>query len=444
LTGFDVPSLSTLYLDKPLKAHTLMQAIARANRVNEGKNNGLIVDYCGILKHLRKALATFAGTRPDSGDGEIEPARPHEDLLADLDETISLVRVFLDERGASLADIIRKTGFERNAAIVACKEVINENDETRKRFEVMCRAVFRKFRACINVPGVNACRASRDAVDIVYRSLQRDREQADISDIIRSLHRVVDEAIETRPDDLPTREARPLYDVSRIDFDRLRQEFESSTQRRTIVQSLRHVVEQRLKRLLAQNPLRTDFQRHYEGIVADYNREKDRVTIERTFEDLLKLARELDEESARAVREGLDEESLAIFDLLKKETLAPGEIESIKQVARSLLETLKAEKLRIARSGGRRNPPGTRCTSPSTTSSTAAIPACRRAATVMTTCGKRPKTCSATCTAPTPQSRHHTTSTRLRPERTRGLRPVPTPPVRPMGGYPEWAFIGRG
>ena len=118
-------------------------------------------------------------------------------------------------------------------------------------------------------------------------------------------------------------------------------------QRRTIVQNLRHIVEQRLKRLLAQNPLRTDFQRHYEGIVADYNREKDRVTIERTFEDLLKFARELDEESQCAVREGLYEESLAIFDLLKKETLAPGEIESIKQIAGSLLATLKAEKLRI-------------------------------------------------------------------------------------------------
>jgi type I restriction enzyme R subunit len=56
LTGFDVPCLSTLYLDKPLQAHTLMQAIARANRVHEGKNNGLIIDYCGILKNLRKAL----------------------------------------------------------------------------------------------------------------------------------------------------------------------------------------------------------------------------------------------------------------------------------------------------------------------------------------------------------------------------------------------------
>ncbi|MCJ7548091.1 MAG: HsdR family type I site-specific deoxyribonuclease, partial [Anaerolineae bacterium] len=96
LTGFDVPSLSTLYLDKPLKAHTLMQAIARANRVHEGKNNGLIVDYCGILKHLRSALATFAGTKADGQGGETDPARPDEELLADLAETITFVRTFLD------------------------------------------------------------------------------------------------------------------------------------------------------------------------------------------------------------------------------------------------------------------------------------------------------------------------------------------------------------
>ena len=124
LTGFDVPSLSTLYLDKPLKAHTLMQAIARANRVNEGKNNGLIVDYCGILKHLRKALATFAGTGDDGRGGEggeTDPARPDEELLADLAEAIALVRAFLTERSASLDDIIQQTGFERNAAIVAAR-----------------------------------------------------------------------------------------------------------------------------------------------------------------------------------------------------------------------------------------------------------------------------------------------------------------------------------
>ena len=347
LTGFDVPSLSTLYLDKPLKAHTLMQAIARANRVNEDKNNGLIVDYCGILRHLRKALATFAGAQPDgSGDGgEVDPARPDEELLADLAEAIALVRAFLDEGRAPLDDVIQKTGFERNAAIVACKEAANENDETRKRFEVMCREVFKKFRACINVKGVNDHRADRNAIDIVYKSLQRDREQADISDIIRKLHEVVDEAIEVRPK--RTADEKAPYDISRIDFDRLKREFERSPSKRTTVQELRTAVEKILSRLLAQNPLRTDFQKHYEEIVAEYNREKDRVTIERTFEALLKLVQELDEEESRAVREGLDEESLAVFDLLKKPDLSGAEIGRIKRVAVELLRTLKAEKLRV-------------------------------------------------------------------------------------------------
>jgi len=189
LTGFDVPSLSTLYLDKPLKAHTLMQAIARANRVNEGKNNGLIVDYCGILKNLRKALATFAGT-VDGGrggkGGETEPAKPEEELLADLAEAVSFVRSFLIDHQASLDDIISLTGFERNAAILAAKEAANENDETRKRFEVMCRAMFSKFKACLTVEGVNAYRRDYDAINIVYKSLQEDREKADITAVMLS------------------------------------------------------------------------------------------------------------------------------------------------------------------------------------------------------------------------------------------------------------------
>ena len=345
LTGFDVPSLSTLYLDKPLKAHTLMQAIARANRVNEGKNNGLIVDYCGILKHLRKALATFAGTQPDGSGGKgIDPARPDEELLADLAEAIAMVRRFLDDGGAPLDDVIRKLSFHRNAAIVACKEVANQDDETRKRFEVLCREVFKKFRASVNVRGVNAHRADRDAIDVVYRSLQHDREQADISHIIRVLQGVVDEAIEVRGHRLGDREP---YDISAIDFDRLKREFERSRSQRSAVQALKHTVEERLRRLLARNPLRTDFQQHYEAIVAEYNREKDRVTIERTFEELLKFFEELEKEESRAVREGLDEESLAIFDLLNKPDLDKADIARIKNVAKELLRTLKAEKLRV-------------------------------------------------------------------------------------------------
>ncbi len=345
LTGFDVPCLSTLYLDKPLKAHTLMQAIARANRVNEGKNNGLLVDYCGILKHLRQALATFAGAEP-SGEGHAsDPAKPEEDLLADLAEVIALVRDFLAKGGAPLDNVIVQTGFARNAAIVSCKEVANENDETRQRFGVMCREVFRKFKACINSPGVNDHRTDRDAIDIIYKSLQRDREQADISDILRALHEVASEAVLVQPS---TATEQPLYDISRIDFERLKQEFKRRTvHQRTDVQRLKSSVEEKLQRMLERNPLRTDFQRCYEDIVAAYNREKDRPTIEQTFEELLDLVQEMDQEESRAAREGLDEESLAIFDLLRKPNLSAPERERIKQVAVELLKTLKVGKLRV-------------------------------------------------------------------------------------------------
>ncbi len=347
LTGFDVPTLSNLYLDKPLKAHTLMQAIARANRISEGKNNGLIIDYCGILKNLRAALATFVvGGTGEEAEVTDEPAKPEEDLLADLVETIALVKAFLVERGASLDNIIGKTGFERNVAIVVAKEAVNENDETRKRFEVMCREVFMKFKACINIAGINEHRHSCEAINIVYKSLQKDRHDADITDIIRQLHAVVDEAITTRQEPVG-KEPSVTYDISKIDFDRLRKEFERSTRKRTTVQNLKFAIERRLGRLLEQNPLRTDFQQHYEEIIAQYNQEKDRQTIEQSFELLLRFIEELDSEESRAIREELDEESLAIFDLLRKPDLDNKEIKRIKEIAVDLLKTLKAEKLRI-------------------------------------------------------------------------------------------------
>ncbi|MFO0857898.1 MAG: type I restriction endonuclease subunit R [Phycisphaerales bacterium] len=342
LTGFDVPSLSTLYLDKPLKAHTLMQAIARANRVSAGKNNGMIVDYCGILKYLRKALATFAGAgdgaRGGDGGGS-EPAKPEEELLAALAEAISFVRAFLTERGASLDDIVQGTGFSRNASIRSAKEAANQNDETRKRFEIMCRAVFATFKACLTITGVNAYRNDYAAINVIYKSLQEDRQKADISDIIRQLHEVVDAAIDTKPD--RANAAADAYDISKIDFERLRKEFERSPAQRSTVQNLKAAIETRLQRLLQRNPLRSDFQRHYEDIVAEYNREKDRVTIEKTFEALLLLIEQMSDEETRAIREGLDEESLALFDLLKKPELSPSETKQIKAVAVELLEAIK-------------------------------------------------------------------------------------------------------
>jgi len=127
----------------------------------------------------------------------------------------------------------------------------------------------------------------------------------------------------------------------------LKQEFARSPSKRTTVQNLKRAIEQRLKRLLEQNPMRTDFQQHYEEIVAEYNREKDRVTIESFFNELLNYMETLNEEESRNIREGLDKESLAIFDILKKNRLTPVEIKQVKKVAVDLLATLKARKLKV-------------------------------------------------------------------------------------------------
>jgi type I restriction enzyme R subunit len=351
LTGFDVPSLANLYLDKPLKAHTLMQAIARANRVNKDKNNGLIVDYCGILKNLRKALATFTGTgdtgRPGGfGPDEINPTKTKEELIEDLKQAIEMVKDFLNEKESPLDAIINTSGFERNKAIVTAKEAVNENDETRKKFEVMCREVFIKFKACLTIPAVNSYRSQYSAINIIYKSLQKDRDLADISDIIRQLHEVVDESIAVASDrakDLD-KPKRP-YDISKIDFNKLRAEFNKAKKKNTTVQSLKAVIEKKLQRLVQRNPLRTNFQEHYEKIIAEYNKEKDRQNIEETFEALLKFVQELDAEESRAMREGMDEETLAVYDLLLKADLTPKEIQRIKRIAKELLQVLK-EKLK--------------------------------------------------------------------------------------------------
>ena len=349
LTGFDVPNLATLYLDKPLKAHTLMQAIARANRVYEGKNNGLIVDYCGILKNLREALATFAGGETGDGGGEggpVLPVKPEEDLLDELAEAIILTKNFVTDRGFKLDAINEKSGFEKIAAIRDAKEVINQSEETRKCFEILARTVFVKFKGCLTIKAVHAYKQEHAVINIVYQKLQEDRARADISEIIRELHTVVDEAI-----GLESRETAGdydnLYDISKIDFDKLKEEFQKSPTKNTTVQSLKNQVEKKLQKMMARNPLRTDFNTRYQEIIAGYNLEKDRVTIEETFAKLMKFVGELDEEDTRSVREGLNEEYLALFDLLMKKDISKKDRERIKSVARELLDKLKAEKLNV-------------------------------------------------------------------------------------------------
>jgi type I restriction enzyme R subunit len=346
LTGFDVPSLSTLYLDKPLQAHTLMQAIARANRVKEGKNNGLIVDYCGILKSLRKALATFAGHTGEGGfDGEggseTDQLHPEEELLEELSGAIDFVRSQLQDNGFNLDTLKTAAGFARNKAIMDAKEAVNIDDESRKKFEISARSVFRKYKACLTFKGVQVFRSDSEAISFLYKTLEEDRDNADTSEIIQRLNAIVSDAINVTAD--PESDDK-VFDISKINFDLLRKEFTQSETKRSDVQDVKKVVEDRLRKMLDQNPTRTDFQERFGEIVRDYNQEKDKNTIEATFEQLMKLTAEMSAEAKRYVQEGLEnEEQLAVFDLLLKPELSKTEIKKIKSVAVSLLRKLETQ-----------------------------------------------------------------------------------------------------
>ena len=339
LTGFDVESLATLYIDKPMRSHSLMQAIARANRVYPGKEFGLIVDYNGMMRSLREALAQYAVGDGDQEGGE-EIAVSVEEYLQDLIESIEATEAHLRGLGFDLKALIGTEKFERIKGIKSAVDAVYTSDDDKRRFEILARQVFARFKLLATERSAFAYAERHDNIEAVYKKLSERRDTADVTELLKELHRIVNEAILTQEpgDD----QAEGLtFDLSEIDMEKLREEFAKKVQHKaTTLQDIRDILEQKLAEMLARNPMRMDYQLKYEEIVATYNREKDRVTIENTFKALIELVEELDVEQMRAVEEGLDEDELAIFDLLKKDGLKRPEREKVKQASRELLEAI--------------------------------------------------------------------------------------------------------
>ena len=344
LTGFDVECLSTMYIDKPLKAHTLMQAIARANRVYPGKECGIIVDYNGMLKSLREALAQYAMGEDEAGDGDGgDVAKPLEELVALLVEAIEETENHLRGLGFEPNILLTAKGFDRIEAIRDAVDALYDSDESKRRFEIMARQVFSRAKALIGEPAIYPYAVRIDNISAIYQRLTMQRDNSDITEILRAMHRIVNEAIRTH--DAGEDQAEGItIDLSKVDFDKLREEFTTKAHRKRLaVQEMRAMVEACLQRMLLNNPLRMDYYKKYQEIIADYNLEKDRATVENTFARLMQLASELDEEQQRTVREGLSEEELALFDLLFKEDITKTEREKVKQASRELLAALSHE-----------------------------------------------------------------------------------------------------
>ncbi|MBK8448718.1 MAG: type I restriction endonuclease subunit R [Saprospiraceae bacterium] len=314
ITGFDVPTLSTMYLDKPLKTHTLMQAIARANRISEGKNNGLIVDYIETYTALLDALAIYGTGGDESGDKKLKPPlEPNLELVHLLDEALVSTEIFLqDEVNFNLEEMINADGLHKLAAMEKAVNAVYTNDETKRKFQILAREVFKKYKALQPHKLLNQYAPRKNAIDVIYTAIEDNIESADVADIMKKIQDVVDESIENMVAE-PTHDTGKIIDLSGLNFQLLEQHFLKTQNKNAAVHSLKEKIEEQLKQMVERNPLRVDFYQRYQEIIDEYNRGKDSVTIEETFKKLIEFVNSLTEEEIDTKREGLTEEQKAIF-----------------------------------------------------------------------------------------------------------------------------------
>jgi type I restriction enzyme, R subunit len=349
LTGFDVKCLATLYLDKPMQGHNLMQAIARVNRVGGGKKHGLIIDYNGMIKSLRRALATFAqGDRAGTGkgEGEQDTVRDDSEALAEYASSLRTARDFLADLGFDLDALIAANGFAKQQQILSAVNLLSESEQRRKTFQVIVEDVQDRHRGLFPNAGLFEFDAEESAIAAIWNKLQEARVSPDVSRLLQDLYDVVDLGVATQ--DPAVKEPTARYDLSGIDFSRLRAEFAKTPFKNVVAMNLMEKIEERLAAMVARNPSRVDLYERYQEIVQEYNKDKDVAEIQKVMDDLFAFNDECTEEEKRYLREGLDnEDQLAVFDLLQKESLTKGNREAIKKVARDLLEKLAGGKLQI-------------------------------------------------------------------------------------------------
>lgn len=340
LTGFDVKCLSCLYLDKPLKAHTLMQTIARANRVSEGKSNGLIVDYIGIVKALRKALADY--TANVGGKGGTDPTVDKDELIARIIETISKAKTFLLENDFDLQMLIDAYDFMKLSYLQEATNAVCGTIEDKKTFTTYASELKRLMKYTDRDDVTGHTRKEYEAIAAIYAELQKKRKHVNTTDLMVQINAIIGSYVEIKHMPSMVHEEQRRFDISAIDFDLLRREFAKVKKKNLVMKDLEELIQMKLDRMLFTNPERINYYERYQQIIDDYNSEQDRATIEKTFMDLMDLANSMNQEKQRYAREGFNsDEELSLYDMLFREDLSKNDIKKLKEVAATLLQKIK-------------------------------------------------------------------------------------------------------
>lgn len=337
LTGFDAPSCSTVYLDKPMRNHTLMQTIARANRVFPGKHSGVIVDYANVFASLEKALAIYG-----AGTGGNSPVKDKKKLVEELRKAVDQAVLFCANRSVVLAAIAQLPlgSMERLQRMDDAVNALISPDPLRREFFAHERVVNILYNAvkpdpaALEFAGHAACLSA--IADAIRTKLNPN--PVNISGVMGGIAKLLDSSITGVG--MPAKPA-PLMDLSKIDFVALRKRFKESKHKNTDLEVLKAAIRAQLEKLIRLNKTRMDFQEQFEELIESYNAGS--RNIEDLFEELVKLTRNLTSEEERHVRENVSEEELVVFDILTRPApaLSSEERAEVKKVARDLLTRLK-------------------------------------------------------------------------------------------------------
>ena len=340
LTGFDVKCLSCLYLDKPLKAHTLMQAIARANRVNEGKSNGLIIDYIGIVKALRKALADY--TANVSGISGTDPTIDKKELISRITDTIGKAKIFLAEHDFDLESLIVAVGFAKLSYLQEAANAVCGTIEDKKTYSTYASELNRLMKYIDRADITEHTRKQYEAIAAIYAELQKKRKHVNTTNLMIEINSIISSYIEIQHMPITSNQETRRFDISAIDFGLLRTEFSKVKRKNLVMRDLEEIIQQKLDRMLFTNPERINYYERYQQTIMGYNAEQDRATIEKTFMDLMDLANQMNQEEQRYAREGFSsDEELSLYDMLFRDDLSKNDIKKLKEVATTLLRKIK-------------------------------------------------------------------------------------------------------
>jgi type I restriction enzyme R subunit len=344
ITGFDVPSCSTIYLDKPMKNHTLMQTIARANRVWKDKQNGLIVDYVGVFRNLQKALAIYGA--PIDGTPGDTPIHDKSELVRQLREAIATTTTFCIERGVNPATIRDARGWEREKLKDDAVAALVVNDETRRQYLNLATAVDALFKSLLPDASAFEFGPICNVFKVVAEKTRSELPVVDISAVMGEVEALLNRSIAADGYVMPpvSNDSSRYIDLSKIDFEALKAQFDKG-RKAVEVQKLRARIALKLAQMVKLNRTRFDFLEEFQKMIDEYNAGSSNV--EAFFAKLMAFTKKLNEEEKRGISESLTEEELVVFDLLTKPEIAltKQETAEVKKVAKTLLAKLKQEKL---------------------------------------------------------------------------------------------------